>query len=353
MKKATLLGAVVVALQVWAGPSLALGATVPTPPCGGSYNPYEYTAADAQACGLNVIPLSGSALLPDGGTRYDYIAGSGAVTHISVPPAGFDPTTATASEIALYNLPPRPADLNQLAAWDTQFAKVKFVPAPSFLVELPNVHADTTSNNWSGYGITGNQNQFNVTGVGYYEPTFGGSRCTTNAEVTWSGIGGWSPSDPLGQDGTAHNVPYMANHQAWYEVYPLEGIIPLSLTASAADYMTDYTSWYTSPDRYGGFVQDLTQNTIINWSQDVASNYYSGDSAEAIAERPTINGGLANLSNFGTMTFIGANADGMTFDQFSGSARHAVDMYNGSTLLALPSGMQSGGNFSDTQHSCN
>ena len=182
---------------------------------------------------------------------------------------------------------------------------------------------------------------------------FGASRCTTNAEVTWSGIGGWTGSDPLGQDGTAHNVPNLANHQAWYEVYPLEGIEALNLTANASDYMTAYTSWYTSPDRYGGFVQDLTQSTIIDWSQDVSSSYYSGDSAEAIAERPTINGVLANLSNFGTMSFIGANADGSTFDQFSSSARHAIDMYNGSTLLALPSGMQSGGDFSDTQHSCN
>ena len=54
---------------------------------------------------------------------------------------------------------------------------------------------------------------------------------------------------------------------------------------------------------------------------NVSSSTYSSDSAEAIAERPTINGSFSNLSNFGTMTFSETQANGVGMNSTPAAAR--------------------------------
>jgi hypothetical protein len=84
-------------------------------------------------------------------------------------------------------------------------------------------------------------------------------------------------------------------------------------------------------------------------------NHYSGDSAEVIAERPSVNGQFTNLSNFGTLTFTQSLANGNGINTYNPSGiRHGVHMINSaSTALADPSAIGSGGSFTDTQRSCN
>jgi hypothetical protein len=77
-----------------------------------------------------------------------------------------------------------------------------------------------------------------------------------------------------------------------------------------------------------------------------------------IIERPTINGSLANLSNFKTLQVTDSDANYLTMDTYPASTsgdqeRHGVHMYNNGTQLASPTTVSSGGVFSVTQDSCN
>jgi hypothetical protein len=87
---------------------------------------------------------------------------------------------------------------------------------------------------------------------------------------------------------------------------------------------------------------------------DVFINDYSGHSAEAVAERPTVNGSSTNLSNFGILTFAETQANGNGFDTFNpDGVRHGVHMVkaNGDDL-ADPSAIGGGGTFTVTQNNC-
>lgn len=87
-----------------------------------------------------------------------------------------------------------------------------------------------------------------------------------------------------------------------------------------------------------------------SWAADQATNSgWVGDSAEAVAERPSIGGSLSNLSNFGTLTFAWAKANGIGFDRYSPSGqRYAVRMVDSSgNYMAVPSDIGSYGYFTD------
>jgi hypothetical protein len=110
--------------------------------------------------------------LTGGGSRYDYSV-DGSAVHAPVAPPGFDPLTATDAQLDEYGLPPRPKDLASLDGWTQQMTDLHMVTPPPFLVELPNVRADTVySSNWSGYMVTGPAAAFTHAEVWYVEPTF-------------------------------------------------------------------------------------------------------------------------------------------------------------------------------------
>jgi hypothetical protein len=80
-----------------------------------NWNPYDGTAAQAKACGLTVYPLTTTTALADGGARYVYQGpGNNPITE-NVPPAGFNPLKASATELALYGLSPEPPATNPIA----------------------------------------------------------------------------------------------------------------------------------------------------------------------------------------------------------------------------------------------
>jgi hypothetical protein len=96
-------------------------------------------------------------------------------------------------------------------------------------------------------------------------------------------------------------------------------------------------------------------------------NFPAAQSAEVIAERPTVNNSYTDLANFGTLYIDGSAAaeDGNTeipFGQFpqnldttTGLWRHGVHMVSSTTGrdLADPSDIASDGSFSIRQNNCN
>ncbi len=220
-------------------------------------------------------------------------------------------------------------------------ANAQEVPPAPFVAVLPNVSFSGPP--WTGYAVATGLNVVTSVDVGYYEPSFNNYTCSSDAEGTWAGIGDYNLSHDLGQDGTAHHVSGLANHQAWYEILP-NGPVPLSPVGNANDFMVAYVAH--SSQGYSGFVQDVSNNEIQGWS---AGGAYDGDSAEAEAEKPA---GYNALSNFGTLSFEGAYYNNVIYFNNSGSRHQTIQYDPSGQPYALPGSIGSGGAFNDNWQRC-
>lgn len=110
--------------------------------------------ASVTPSGAQVSPLSSVTTFPDGGSSYNYqISGGNDVTlSFRTPPEDFDPSTASASELALYGFPPRPsaADAAALAIWTAQADRRSYATPPNYVTSNPasrNATACASGNN--------------------------------------------------------------------------------------------------------------------------------------------------------------------------------------------------------------
>jgi hypothetical protein len=316
------------------------------------FNSYAYSRAAVSGCGYRTFPRKAIKPLPGGGHAYVYVE-NGHTVKFLVPPAGFQPATATAAQLAEYGLPARPKNQADLAHWDAQMSKARSAVPPPFLTEThARAYSTVAYENWSGYAATGGTGAFHQAEAWYWEPTYYQSACSTNAAVVWAGIGGYfTGSKYLGQDGTAHGIPGVSNHQAWYEIVPDVTLTPIPIYASNTDYMDMSTTWNSGPLYYAFFEEDITTGVYQ------AVQFYTSDrdtrSAEAIVERPTISGSFSNLSNFEIMTFNKTQGNGSGMNNFANL--DLIDMYDTSgVLMSEPAPIESspGGYFTVTQHSC-
>lgn len=305
--------------------------------CGTSFNPYAQDAATLQSCGIPTYPLMSKVTAGDGSTTYTYNV-EGDQTTYTVPPAGFNFATATAAQLAEYGVPPT-----------AQLSNLSIVPPPSSLVSIPAVRAGD-SPNWAGWSTSSTSNTFNTTSVYSTPNDLGSSRCDPNSVLFWTGLGGWN-SGNLAQDGWGQNTPGLGQLQAWTQVLPTQGtLVPQNLTATVGAFFYMYVHHGGAQNnQFSLFMQNDYTGASVN--PVVTDSHYDGTTAESIAERPTVNGSYSNLSNFGTVPFNDASANGSvypTYDDFP------IYMYNGSTELAVPSGIGSiDGSFVVKQLSCN
>jgi hypothetical protein len=309
--------------------------------CAFSKNPYSVPRSLLAACGYRFIDRSYTAKLRGGGTSYVYYLAGHKVMY-NVPPKGFNVRTATHRQLREYNIPSRGL-LGGTRNWNRIMGQVRFAAPPAVLIEGPKpfyIHND----HWSGYVDTGHSN-YNEVGVDFTEPHIGSSVCSSDAEGTWVGIGGYT-TGTLSQDGTAYGTGHP--HGAWWEVLPA-GPVYSSWNGSAGDTIDATTTWDTTTNRWGFAVIDGSH--ILNPAEQGGG--YDGSSAEFITERP---GGF-NLSNFGTIPFTNA------YSYYGSTGRHGVGqlshteirMWDGSRNMATPSSI-SGSNsqkFSITQNHCN
>jgi hypothetical protein len=301
-----------------------------------------------------------------GGGQGVYYNLSGHQVEFLIPRAGFDPVTASASKLSEYGFPPRPASKTARARWASEMSGSRPAPAPPFLAET-HMRADTVYiPNWSGYAISGNQGQFTSAEAYYNEPRFYPSVCAHTSDVTWAGIGAYYGRKgqnrfPLAQDGTAFGVPGEGDHQAWWELYPYNYAVPVSLSARPGDTMDADVHWLgTSKGAYSFYMHDARTKKSVAFREYL--NAFSGISAEVINERPALGNPpkLTDLSNYRTMAISSSMGNGRKFDTYpSGSGtdnngRHGAWMTNTSftRVLAQPGGIQYGGRFTLTQDHC-
>ncbi|HET9172870.1 MAG TPA: G1 family glutamic endopeptidase [Actinospica sp.] len=203
-------------------------------------------------------------------------------------------------------------------------------------------HSNTTvsSSNWSGYAATGGSGAFTSVSSSWTQPTLTCTSTTTYSSY-WVGLDGYSNS-ALEQTGTeADCIGGKAVYGAWWEVLPASESA-YSVTVKAGDSL----SASVVDNGNGTFTMKLTDSTE-GWTKTTTANGSSGyqdSSAEVIAEATEVNGSIAKLSDFGTVNFSSAKADGNSLGNYSPTE---IVMAGSSDTKAQP-GSISGGSFSVT-----
>lgn len=351
---ARLCAVIVVALSFGASlaPASAYAGQLPAY-CAG--DPYALSAEQQSQCGDKTYALTSVQNQSDGWTRYTYATPNNP-TWTVLPPAGFDPVTAPADELATYGIPPKPpaTDPTGLSQWTAAVSRMSWVTPPARLVAIANATfgppLSTSDDVWAGYLDYEPSSYFHYTYMQFVQPSELASRCDPNdAAGIWTGLGGWDNND-FGQDGTymGAGLP-LGQYQAWYET-DLGPIYGINLFATPGWNFLLQTSYVNGSYRYNFYNSYTGQNAVYY----VGDSRFYGDAADYIIERPTVNGNPTNLSNFGTLTVDDALITS-SYQPIGNYPNYKLNMVNiaDNYTLAATSALSSGDYFTVTQRSCN
>lgn len=164
-------------------------------------------------------------------------------------------------------------------------------------------HGSLTSQNWSGYGVSGDTGSVTAASGSWVVPAV---TCTAaGATATWVGIDGLTSStvEQIGTDSDCYDlgggviVPW---YYAWYEFYPA-GSVPLGMPIHPGDVMSASVA-YIGNGQFTVTLNNVTTGGTFNVTQTVGSTQLT--SAEWITEAPTDpSSGILPLSNFGSASF--------------------------------------------------
>lgn len=279
--------------------------------CASMHSPYDYTRAAASTCFVT-DPLVRVTPLPGGGQQYTYRQANGNLVSEPLPPAGFDPATASDAQLAEYALPPKPTLLPELSAWQEEMKQAWFATPPPFLAELPaaeqtgppsaplSAAAAPAGVGWAGYMTDGSQ-RFSFASAAYKEPAVGATGCPAPIGfAAWAGIG--STVGVFAQDGTETDTGFPADI-GWAQIWNnnVEQMNIFLMAVPAGDGVRANVNWETG--EVFGTLTNTTTGQVQPWSMAQAGS--EPDSAEALVEKQD---GF-NLANFGTLTFTGSHAD--------------------------------------------
>jgi hypothetical protein len=257
--------------------------------------------------------MSSETTLPDGGRKYNYNFDGEGTLSLPVPPASFDPTTASESELSSYGLPPRPpqTDLIAYGSWIATYSHLHWSSAPPFVANNTGLPSRaglppriTQTGPWAGFdAVTPDKaNYFTSVSDTWTEPHINEASCGPNQDVGfWTGIGGLRGlGDWFGQNGTAYTPSVQNGHYAWYQVWGPTGSSPIvnaSLNVGAiahGDAVESASLWNPGEPWLSGSVTDYATHGSQGWVW-TTSGIKSGHSAEVILESS-----LNAMGNFGT-----------------------------------------------------
>ncbi|HEY1702717.1 MAG TPA: G1 family glutamic endopeptidase [Trebonia sp.] len=269
--------------------------------------------------GTPLLPYKAESLV-GGGYAYDYMI-DGKESQYIVPPASFDPKTATVSKLTEYGFPREPASGTLRTNWISAMSTYKSVPQPSLCLSnhksVDNVIAGKAagvpmagtkdSYNWAGAEVDSSSNTYIAAQGSWGQSGVHPCNCTgVTDESSWAGIGGVDDGALLqaGTDMTGSTI------SAWYEYLhdcvagdPTQGecgpseISVGTVTAGATIYTQ--TSYETSSNVANFYVEESGTSFPIK-SLTLDSTYYNGQTAEWIDERPSYctGGCYKPLTNF-------------------------------------------------------
>jgi hypothetical protein len=193
----------------------------------------------------------------------------------------------------------------------------------------------STSSNWAGYDVTGGH--YTTVSASWTQPTVNCSVTPTGWSSFWIGLDG-DTSNTVEQTGSEADCSSgRAVYSAWYEMYPK---FPTNYRDTVAP--GDHFSSTVSADARGNFALTLS-DTTRGWTHTTSAKLKSAKlaSAEIIAEAPSSNSGVLPLSDFGTVGFTGASANGAALTG-STPGIDPITMASGTTVKAQPSSISNG-----------
>jgi hypothetical protein len=186
---------------------------------------------------------------------------------------------------------------------------IVFFNNSSFLQRPLPVPFVSVAGNWAGYVAASNlffpQAAVTAVSASWTVPTVKDIGVNAYSAV-WVGVGGMFDSSLI-QVGTEQDyADGAATYYAWYEMLPANQIKINSMQISPGDMMQASIDLADSgSNTWSISIED--QTTGQSFQQNF--EYNSGKlSAEWIVERPQVNGALAELANFGSVTFSGCQA---------------------------------------------
>jgi hypothetical protein len=190
--------------------------------------------------------------------------------------------------------------------------------------------------NWSGYAST--NGPFSSVSASWVQPaaTCNGQDSQTFASF-WVGLDG-DGTPTVEQTGTDTDCTGThAEYTAWFEMYP-HAESELFATVEPGDQMS------ASVTDQGGTFQLVLHDVTRKWSRTEVrtATQAKGATAEVIAEAPSAGSKVLPLTNFGSVNFIGAEADGSQIGQIG---VNQFVMGVGPTIEATPSSLLDGMDF--------
>jgi hypothetical protein len=272
-----------------------------------------------------------------------------------LPPKGFEPLAASPQELERYGFPRRP-DAEQMphaaAKWVKAFRRYREFEhiTPEFEAleqrHAPNQRTEkgtegiinAASYNWSGSVLfIGGGDHFTwISGAwvvphAYATPGSG----STEYSSAWLGIDGDGSSDVM-QAGTETDSD--GTCYAWFEWYPNYSIGIASFPVSPGDVIS-LVLCSTSTTTAWMSIGNLTSKKYTNFSFTAPSGTtLVGNCAEAVVERPTVGGVLAELPRYGEVFFddtTAYTAKGLTCAIGLGTAISMV-ADDGTTVISAP-----------------
>ncbi|MFF3071175.1 G1 family glutamic endopeptidase [Kitasatospora sp. NPDC057936] len=199
--------------------------------------------------------------------------------------------------------------------------------------------ADGTSANWAGYAATGAK--FTSVSASWVQPE---AHCTTEDTYSsfWVGLDG-DGSRSVEQNGSSADcVGGKPQYYAWFEMYPAYPVMYKDKVEPGDHFAASVTA--TATGRFTLTITDETQHWSHVQHKTLASAKLA--SAEVIAEAPSTLSGPLPLTDFGTVAFTGAKANGKPIGDFGPENITMAD--HDHTVLATTSPLSGGSAFEVT-----
>ena len=190
--------------------------------------------------------------------------------------------------------------------------------SPAHLVGFSQAHQHGQANqaestNWSGYAAT--TGTYTSVSASWTQPA---GHCTRGDQYAafWVGLDGYSSTSVEQTGSEVDCIGRTAQYYAWYEMYP-NASVTYSNPVNAGDQFSASVT-YIGNNQYTLKISDATQGWTQSTTQSLSGAPRS--SAEVIAEAPccTFSGGILPLTNFGTMSFTGSDANGSALGNAGG-----------------------------------
>jgi len=311
-------------------------------------------------------PSSGSA-----GSAINLTSIPGTIAYAQ-PPSGFDPMSASDTELEQYGFPPRPdpeSAPQAYALWhklvstpQTRIANPQLQPTNTYHRPVQDLTPQSeittsqaspyTSSNWSGYTVAASAGTFAVDQAAVYteyivpiaQQAAGSCSGSWDYSAQWIGFDGFGSGDVLQAGSEANALCAGGNtstqYYGVYEWYPNGAVKILNFKVKPGDVM-GLEVWYTqaSPSGHLYFINYTTQKSVtIGFGQPAGTTFY-GNSVEWIVERPTLGSNYATLSHYVAAPFNNtyALANGMYYYPGSSPAGAIYDitMVSGSTPISI------------------